>query len=88
MTVLDRARDNDMTLEHWTPHDMRRTAGTHITGLVKREPRNHGSDAWHKDRKVGAVYDRYAYFDEKCRALVGWSRELCGSSKAGVRGLR
>ena len=30
----------------------------------------------HKDGKVGAVYDRYAYFDEKCRALDGWSREL------------
>jgi len=30
----------------------------------------------HKDGKVGAVFDRFAYFDEKCRALDGWSREL------------
>ena len=76
VTVLDRARDNGMTLEHWTPHDLRRTAATHITGLVKESREIMDQVLGHKDGKVGAVYDRYAYFDEKCRALDGWSREL------------
>ena len=75
-TVLNRARENDMTLEHWTPHDLRRSAGTHITGLVKETREIMDQVLGHKDGKVGAVYDRYAYFDEKRRALDGWSREL------------
>ena len=29
----------------------------------------------HNLSKVGAVYDRYAYFDDKCRALGEWSWE-------------
>ena len=85
-TVLDRARDNDMTLEHWTPHDLRRTAGTHITGLVKESREIMDQVLGHKDGKVGAVYDRYAYFDEKCRALDGWSRELRRILKGGGEG--
>lgn len=75
-TVLDRARENDMTLDHWTPHDLRRTCGTHVTGMVKETREIMDQVLGHKDGKVGAVYDRYAYFDEKCRALDGWSREL------------
>ena len=86
VTVLDRARDNDMTLEHWTPHDLRRTAGTHITGLVKKTREIMDQVLGHKDGKVGAVYDRYAYFDEKCRALDGWSRELRRILKGGGEG--
>ena len=30
----------------------------------------------HKDRSIGATYNRYAYLTEKRRALDGWSREL------------
>ena len=86
VTVLDRARDNGMTLEHWTPHDLRRTAGTHITGLVKESREIMDQVLGHKDGKVGAVYDRYAYFDEKCRALNGWSRELRRILKGGGEG--
>jgi len=85
-TVLNRARDNDMTLEHWTPHDLRRTAGTHISGLVKESREIMDQVLGHKDGKVGAVYDRYAYFDEKCRALNGWSRELRRILKGGGEG--
>ena len=76
MTVLDRARGNDITLEHWTLHHLRRTAGTHITGLVRGTREIMDKVLGHKDGKVGAVYDRYAYFDEKCRALDGWFQEL------------
>jgi integrase len=75
-TALKRGRDNDMTLEHWTPHDLRRTCGTQITGLVKESREIMDQVLGHKDGSVGAVYDRYAYFDEKGRALDGWSREL------------
>ena len=75
-TILNRARKNEMTLERWAPHDLRRTCGTHITGMVKESRQIMDQVLGHKDGKVGAVYDRYAYFDEKCRALDGWSREL------------
>ena len=30
----------------------------------------------YKDGKVGAVFERHAYYDEKRRAFYGWSREL------------
>jgi len=85
-TALNRARDNDMTLEHWTPHDLRRTCGTHVTGMVKETREIMDQVLGHKDGKVGAVYDRYAYLDEKCRALDGWSRELRRILKGGGEG--
>jgi len=75
-TILNRARKNEMTLERWAPHDLRRTCGTHITGMVKETQEIMDQVLGHKDSKVGAVYNRYAYFEEKCRALDGWSREL------------
>ena len=75
-TILNRARKNEMTLERWVPHDLRRTCGTHITGMVKETREIMDQVLGHKNSKIGAVYDRYAYFDEKCRALDGWSREL------------
>ncbi len=52
------------------------TCATHITGLVKETREIMDQVLGHKDGNVGAVYDRYAYYDEKCRALDGWSREL------------
>lgn len=62
---------------HFTPHDLRRTAGTNITGeqcgisrFVLERVLNH------TDPSVTAVYDRYAYDREKRQALNAWAQVL------------
>ena len=80
--TLSRTVDRERSLgglagiEHWTPHDLRRTCGTNITGLVKETQEIMDKVLGHKDRSIGATYNRYAYLTEKRRALDGWSREL------------
>ena len=64
-------------LEHWTPHDLRRTASTHMARLgVDRLVI--GKVLGHKtaDESVTAIYDRYTYDDEKVAALRKWSEVL------------
>lgn len=62
----------------FSPHDLRRTAATlmsnaGVAGLVK--PMILG----HKPQGITqAVYDRYAYLDEKAHALEAWGRRLVG----------
>ncbi|MBT0631960.1 phage integrase family protein [Pseudomonas aeruginosa] len=58
-----------------TVHDLRRTATTHMSkhGLGK-EVRSRILN--HKDLSVDAIYDRYAYFEEKAEALEGWHAYL------------
>ena len=60
-----------------TVHDLRRTATTHMSkhGLGK-EVRSRILN--HKDLSVDAIYDRYAYFDEKAVALSEWHAFLKG----------
>ncbi|VXC77794.1 Integrase [Pseudomonas sp. 9AZ] len=60
-----------------TVHDLRRTATTHMSS------KGLGKDARsrilnHKDLSVDAIYDRYAYFDEKSVALTEWHEFLRG----------
>lgn len=60
-----------------TVHDLRRTATTHMSS------RGLGKDVRsrilnHKDLSVDAIYDRYAYFDEKAVALKEWHDFLKG----------
>ena len=62
-------------IAHWTPHDLRRTAASHLARL--------GVDRFtlarilnHADREVTAIYDRYSYDAEKRRALRKWDRHL------------
>jgi integrase len=76
--AIDRGRSSGglAGIEHWTPHDLRRTCGTNITGLVKESQEIMDKVLGHKDRSIGATYNRYAYLTEKRRALDGWSREL------------
>jgi len=76
--AVDRERSSGglAEIEHWTPHDLRRTCGTNITGLVKESQEIMDKVIGHKDRSIGATYNRYAYLTEKRRALDGWSREL------------
>ncbi|MFG0723399.1 tyrosine-type recombinase/integrase [Pseudomonas sp. GLN_6] len=60
-----------------TVHDLRRTATTHMSkqGLGK-EVRSRILS--HKDLSVDAIYDRYAYFEEKDVALSEWHAFLKG----------
>jgi integrase len=62
--------------EHWTPHDLRRTASTRMRELgVTRD--DVGLVLNHRDKSVtGRVYDKYDGLEEKRRALALWSRRL------------
>jgi integrase len=62
--------------ELFTPHDLRRTAATHMTTLGIQ--RLHVSKVLnHSDGDdITAVYDRYDFWDEKQRALATWEAEL------------
>jgi len=62
-------------LEYFTPHDLRRSAASHMTGmsiprLVVSKILNHVESG------VTAVYDRYSYDPEKRQALDAWARKL------------
>ena len=62
-------------LDHFVPHDLRRTAASHMTGmgiprLVVSKILNH------VERGVTAVYDRHSYDQEKRQALEAWGRKL------------
>jgi integrase len=64
-------------LEHFTPHDLRRTAASHMTGegvsrLVVSKILNH------VEKGVTAVYDRHSYDREKLLAMETWARRLGG----------
>lgn len=65
--AIDRGRSSGglAGIEHWTPHDLRRTCGTNITGLVKETQEIMDKVLGHKDRSIGATYNRYAYLNEK-----------------------
>lgn len=65
----------DAKISHFTPHDLRRTAATHMTEmgisrLVVSKILNH------IDSSITAIYDRHSYDAEKRNALELWSRKL------------
>jgi integrase len=62
-------------LDHFVPHDLRRSAASHMTSmgisrLVVSKILNH------VERGVTAVYDRHSYDNEKRQALEAWGRKL------------
>ena len=68
-------RTNIFNLDHFTPHDLRRTAASMMTRsgiqrLTVKKILNHS------DREITAVYDRYEYDKEKQIAMLAWDREL------------
>jgi hypothetical protein len=86
-SAVDRALRNNQTnnlktkqknlfnLDHFTPHDLRRTVASMMTKsgvdrLVLKKILNHA------DRAVTAVYDRYEYDREKQVAMRAWDRDL------------
>jgi len=74
-------------LEHFTAHDLRRTAATYTAALVA------GAAARfvvarilnHVDASVTARYDRYSYDREKREALEAWGRRVLELATAGQR---
>jgi integrase len=59
----------------FTPHDLRRTAASHMTAMGV--PRLTVAKVLnHVERGVTAVYDRYGYDREKREALEAWARAL------------
>jgi integrase len=63
-------------LARFTPHDLRRTAATHLTKTCGVSQFVVGKILNHSEKSVTAVYDRYAYDPEKKAALEKWEREL------------
>ncbi len=62
-------------IDHFTPHDLRRTAASHMTSM--RIPRLVVSKILnHMETGVTAVYDRHSYDPEKRQALDDWGRKL------------
>jgi integrase len=64
-------------LDHFTPHDLRRTAASNMTMLgysrfIVERILNHA------DQSVAAVYDRYSYDKEKREALCAWANKIEG----------
>ncbi|GAG96628.1 unnamed protein product, partial [marine sediment metagenome] len=58
-----------------TPHDLRRTAASHMTAL--ETPRLVVSKILnHVENSVTAIYDRHSYDKEKKAALTIWGKSL------------
>lgn len=62
-------------IKHFTPHDLRRTAATHMTAmgisrLIVSKILNY------TDSSITAIYDRHSYDAEKREALDRWGNEL------------
>jgi integrase len=57
------------------PHDLRRTAASHMTGMgINRL--SVAKILNHAEREVTAVYDRHSYDQEKQQALEAWGARL------------
>lgn len=61
---------------HFTPHDLRRTLYTNMTGKLKIPRFIVERVVNHTDKSIAGVYDRYEYLDEKRAALAAWERRL------------
>ncbi len=68
-------------IEHFTVHDMRRTARTHMAALgVDRFVAERALN--HKVRDVEGVYNQYDYFEERKTALDQWAQLLDATARA------
>ena len=67
--------NNFQNIEHFTPHDLRRTAVSHMTALGI--PRLVVSKILnHSENSITAIYDRHSYDKEKKEALEKWGDKL------------
>jgi len=75
VTKAVRHNETALGLEHFTPHDLRRTAASQMASAGT--PRlTIGKILNHVEPGVTAVYDRHSYDQEKRKALNAWARKL------------
>ena len=67
-------KEPPIPLPAFTPHDLRRTAATHMGKLGYSA--TVGKVLNHTDNSVTAIYNQYDFDSEKRRALLVWSRKL------------
>lgn len=77
LTGKEKKNGADITipLPPFTPHDLRRTAATHLAKLGFTDEII-GAVLNHKKATVTGIYNLYRYDDEKQRALAAWDRQL------------
>ena len=64
-----------LSMEHFTPHDLRRTAGSKMAEMgVSRFVLSRVLN--HADKGITSVYDRHGYDEEKRAALDAWGAKL------------
>lgn len=70
-----RENEKHFDIEHFTPHDLRRTAASFMTKL--KVPRLHVEKVLnHSTGDIAEVYDRHDYLPEKQEALERWAAHL------------
>lgn len=69
------AKKERAEVEKFTPHDLRRTAATHMAQLGIAEFVI-GKVLNHTNESITGVYNRYAYDEEKQQALTSWAERL------------
>lgn len=75
VTKAVRRNETFFGLEHWTPHDLRRTAASQMASMGTSRL-TIGKILNHVEPGVTAVYDRHGYDQEKRKALNAWGRKL------------
>lgn len=69
-------------LQHFTVHDLRRTARTHLSAMgVRREVAE--KCLGHKPKGVEGTYDTHSYFEERRAAMKAWTALLVDAEKNG-----
>jgi integrase len=71
----DKEGNQRLLLEHFTPHDLRRTMATNLAGMGFSGELV-GKVLNHVDRSVTAIYNQHHYDREKQQALEAWERKL------------
>lgn len=67
--------ENKMNMEHFTPHDLRRTCSTFLAGLGVSDETN-DAVLGHKKKGIIKTYNKHRYDKEKQKALKAWERKL------------
>ena len=69
-------------IDHFTLHDLRRTAATHLSTLGVR-PKVAERCLNHKPAGIQGRYDRHTYFEERKQALTQWVNLLADIERGG-----
>lgn len=75
LAIAEIPEDRKMELEHFTPHDLRRTFSTGLSALGFHDE-TIDAVTNHKKQGVIKVYNRHKYEAEKQQAMEAWDRKL------------